>query len=121
MLIREALIHIRIKELLASNPVPEETEIFLKTLRSALTETKENLLTAHNSLEKDDWIDNTVSSIYKSTGTDMGDFWISFLEMTDILAQNIHACHVRDLSEYLSSTYDMLKYLKSYNNTNYGR
>ena len=62
-----------------------------------------------------------VRRIYEPTGTDMGDFWISFLEMTDVLIQNIHACHVRNLSEYLSSTYDMLKYLISYNNTNYGR
>ena len=62
-----------------------------------------------------------VCHIYEPTGTDMGDFWISFLEMTDVLIQNIHACHVRNLSEYLSSTYDMLKYIIAYNNTNYGR
>ena len=41
--------------------------------------------------------------------------------MTDVLIQNIHACHVRDITEYLSSTYDMLKYLMAYNNHNYGR
>ena len=32
----------------------------------------------------------------------MGNYWISFLEMTDLLIQNIHACHVRNLPEYLS-------------------
>ena len=41
--------------------------------------------------------------------------------MTDLLIQNIHTCDVRNLSEYLSSTYEMLKYLISYNNNNYGR
>ena len=51
----------------------------------------------------------------------MGDFWLSFLEMTDVLAQNVHACHIGDFSEYLSSTYEMLKYLRTYNNNNYGR
>ena len=51
----------------------------------------------------------------------MGNYWISFLEMTDLLIQNIHACHVRNLPEYLSSPYEMLKYLVPCNNINYGR
>ena len=56
--------------------------------------------------------------VYEPTGTDMG---ISFFEMADLLNENIHACHVSNLSEYLSSTYKMLKYLISYNNSNYER
>lgn len=51
----------------------------------------------------------------------MGDMWLSFLEMTDPLIQNYHSCHVRNASEYLSSTYDMMKYIMAYNNHNYGR
>ena len=58
--------------------------------------------------------------VNEPTGTDMGDYWTSFLEMTDLLIQSIHACDVRNLSEYLSSTYRMLKYLISYNNNNCG-
>ncbi|KAL8563613.1 hypothetical protein ACOMHN_024714 [Nucella lapillus] len=51
----------------------------------------------------------------------MGDFWISFMEMTDPLAQNLDACHARNGPEYVSSTYDMLKGLMAYNNHDYGR
>ena len=121
MLMREALIHARLKELLSSRCLPEKTENLLKSLRAALQETQDKLRSAHSSLEEDEGLNEIVRRIYEPTGTDMGDFWVSFLEMTDVLIQNIHACHVRNLSEYISSTYDMLKYLVSYNNTNYGR
>ena len=49
--------------------------------------------------------------VREPTGTDMGDYWIQFLEMIDSLIQNIHNYHVRILSEYLSSTYEILKYV----------
>ncbi len=57
----------------------------------------------------------------EKTGIDMVDFWLTFLEMPDILLQNIDACHSNNVSEYLSSTYDMLHGLMAYNNHGYGR
>ena len=51
----------------------------------------------------------------------MGDFWLTFLEMRDVLMQNIHACHPRNAQEYLSSTHGIFKYLMAYNNHEYGR
>ena len=86
-----------------------------------MKESQDNLSAAHDYLERDKDLHDIVDRIYRSNGTDMGDFWLSFLEMTDILVQNIHACHVRNATEYLSSTYDMLKHLMAYNNHNYGR
>ena len=121
MLMREVLIHSRIKEMLSTHDFSETTENHLITLRSALNESQENLAAAHDSLEQDEDLLDIVQHVYKSNGTDMGDFWLSFLEMSDVLIQNIHACHVRSVSEYLSSTYNMLKYLMAYNNHNYGR
>ena len=59
--------------------------------------------------------------MYESNETDIGDCWLSFLEMTDVLVQNIHACHIKDSVQYLSSTYHMFKYMKAYNNHYYGR
>ena len=112
-LMREALIHSRIKEFLSTCIVTEKTENFLQILRSALRESQDKLRSAHNCLEEDKRVYEIVHLVYEPTGTDMGDYWISFLEMTDLLIQNIHACYVRNLSEYLSSTYGMLKYLIS--------
>jgi len=51
----------------------------------------------------------------------MGDFWLSFLEMTDPLVQCIDACHTCNCLEYLSSTYHMLSGLMVYDNHDYGR
>ena len=62
-----------------------------------------------------------VNKVYKEAETDMGDFWLSFLEMTDPLVQNVDACHTRHLTEYISSTYDMLPGLMAYDNHEYGR
>ena len=82
---------------------------------------QEKFRSAHNCLEENEGLNEIVCLVYEPTGTGMGDYWILFLEMTDLLIQNIHAFHVRNLSEYLSSTYEMLKYLISYNSNNYGR
>ena len=49
-------------------------------------------------------MNDEILNLYEPTGTGMGDCWISFLEMTDLLIQNINACH---LSDYLSSAYKM--------------
>ena len=63
-------------------------------------------------------MNDEILNLYEPTGTGMVDCWISFLEMTDLLIQNINACH---LSDYLSSAYKMLKCLTCYNSTNYER
>ena len=51
----------------------------------------------------------------------MGDFWLSFLEMTDAIAQKIHACNAQSYKEFKSSTYKMLKGMQAYNQTEYTR
>ena len=62
-----------------------------------------------------------INRVYEKPGTDMGDFWVSFLEMSDPLIQCLDACHARNGSEYLSSTYNMLPGLMVYDNHDYGR
>ena len=83
----------------------------LDTLRQTLKESQENLADIHRNPENDRDLQEVVQSVYESNGTDIGDFWLTFLEMNDVLMQNIHACHSRNAQEYLSSTHGMLKYL----------
>ena len=97
------------------------TKSYLDILRAAQKETDINLASALNSLMDDKDLCKIVEKVYLSNKTDMGDFWLSFLEATDILIQNIHACHTGHLEEYLSSTRDMLNYMMAYNNHDYGR
>ncbi|KAL8608807.1 hypothetical protein ACOMHN_059489 [Nucella lapillus] len=121
MLWREALIHQRLKDILEHEELSEAVKEKLDIVRNALTETQEAIHEAHGDLEKDDNMKDMIKSVYEKPGTDMGDFWISFMEMTDPLAQNLDACHARNGPEYVSSTYDMLKGLMAYNNHDYGR
>ena len=46
--------------------------------------------------------------------------WISFMEMANILLQNVNAYHVVNLDEYLS-TRTMLPGMLAYNNRDYGK
>ena len=61
MLMREVLIHSRIKELLSTHDFSETTENHLITLRSALNESQENLAAAHDSLEQDEDLHDIVN------------------------------------------------------------
>ena len=76
---------------------------------------------ANSDLENDENVKDLIKRVYEKPGTDMGDFWLSFLEMSDPLVQNIHACHAKNGPEYLSSTYKMLPGLMAYDNHDYGR
>lgn len=119
MLWREYLIQERLKKI--HTDISEDAKVCIDILRKALTESQETLNKAHMDLEDSDDIKELIHKVYKKPGTDMGDFWVSFLEMTDPLVQNIHACHVQNFTEYLSSTYDMLAGLMAYDNHEYGR
>ena len=121
MLWRETLIHMRLQKILEHQELPENVKLNLQTLRNALTETQGALDDAHSNLAEDNDMLGLVNKVYKEAGTDMGDFWLSFLEMTDPLVQNVDACHARHLTEYISSTYDMLPGLMAYDNHEYGR
>ena len=121
MLWREVLIHKRITKLLEGTTLSNQAVQNLAILRNALEETKVSLASACTELEDDESIRKLVDAVYEKPGTDMGDYWVSFMEMSDVLIQNVHACHVCDLDEYLSSSYDMLPGLLAYNNHDYGR
>ena len=121
MLWREALIHMRLQKILEHQELPENVKLNLHTLRNALTETQGALDDAHSNLAEDNDMLDLVNKVYNEAGTDMGDFWLSFMEMTDPLVQNVNACHARHLTEYISSTYDMLPGLMAYDNHEYGR
>ena len=44
-------------------------------------------------LMEDEYFNVTVQWVYRLNDIDIGDLWLSFLEITDILVQNIHICH----------------------------
>lgn len=41
---------------------------------------------------EDEYFNVAVQWVYRLNDIDIGDLWLSFLEITDILVQNIHIC-----------------------------
>lgn len=54
-------------------------------------------------------------------GAPQAEFWTSFLEMAEILTQNIHAIRTRNWMEFKSSLNLMLPWIHIYGNDRYGR
>ena len=121
MLMREVLIHKRLYKMVQQGELSQCIRANLEILCNALTETQEALQKAHNDLQEDDEMKGLINKVYEKLDTDMGDFWVLFLEMSDPLVQSIDACHAQNGPEYLSSTYHMLPGLMAYDNHDYGR
>lgn len=51
----------------------------------------------------------------------MADYWRDLLCMTDALMQNVHAVHICNWDEYVSSLRAMLPWMVAYDNNRYGR
>ena len=99
LLWREALIQQRLRDILGNEELSDGIKKNLNILRQALTEAQEFLQKAHCYLEDDDGVKELTNRVYDKPGTDIVDFWISFMEMPDLLVQNIDSCHARNGSE----------------------
>ena len=111
MLWREALIHKRLSIVLENEYLSSENIHNLEVVRKALTENKDNLASVYADLEIDENIQKLVDTVYERANTDMGENWMSFMEISDILLQNVDACYVGNLDEYLFSTRAMISSL----------
>ena len=49
----------------------------------------------------------------------MTDYWRNFLSITDALIQNVHAVHICNWDDYVSSLPAMLTSMLQYNNNKY--
>ena len=54
-------------------------------------------------------------------GASLAEYWVSFMEMVEILTQNIHAVRTSNWIEFKSSLKLMLPWMKIYDNDKYGR
>ena len=88
MLWREALIHKQLSIALENESLSNEDIHNLDILKKALTENKDNLASAYADLETDQNIQKLVDAFYERANTDMSEYWMSFMEMSDILLQN---------------------------------
>ncbi|KAG0711388.1 hypothetical protein GWK47_020695 [Chionoecetes opilio] len=56
-----------------------------------------------------------------NSGTPMAKYWMSFLEMTEILMMNLHALRTQNWEEFKASLRLMLPWMQIYDNSKYGR
>ena len=67
-----------------------ENILNLEVLKKELTEKKDNLTSAFADLEMDENIQKLANAVYERENTDLGECWLSQMEMSNILLQNVH-------------------------------
>ena len=81
----------------------DETRENLAVLRDTSL-SQESCTAAHAALEDDPDIESLITNLFTHVeGRDMADYWRDFLSMTDALMQNVHAVHICNWDEYVSS------------------
>ena len=108
MLWRKNLIHKRLSIVLENESLSTENIHNIEVVKKVLTENKDNLTSVHADFEINENIQKLGNAVYERPNIDMDENWLSFMEMSDILLQNINACHVGNLDEYLFSARAML-------------
>ena len=105
---REVLIQKHLSQILQYEDLRTAAQHSLNTVHNVLTATQVTLPEANSCLEYDVFTRHLITEVYEKPDKDMGDFWISFVEMPDPLLRFIEACHARNFNEYLSLTYSLL-------------
>ena len=99
----------------------DETRENLKILRNTSL-SQDSRAAAHTALEDDDDLNSRIANLFTQVeDSDMAHYWRDFLSMTDALMQNVHAVHVCNWDEFVSSLRAMLPWLIAYDNNWYGR
>ena len=116
----ETLVHHAVDRRLEGCPLSEEIKTSLTKLRWSID--MQELSEAHAELENNDELRNLVDSLFMIfDGAPLAEYWISFMEMVEILTQNIHAIRTSNWNEFKSSLKLMLPWMQIYDNDKYGR
>ena len=117
-LTRRVLQHARLNGLLIS----PELHAQLDQLRSFQSE--EEIKTLYNKLESNPELATFIHQAFdmtKNTTSPMAAFWLSFMDMVEILFMNIHALRTQDWAEFKDSLRLMLPWLHVYDRDKYGK
>lgn len=119
-LMYEALMSQLINERLIPNLADKTRENLIVLRDTSLTQ--KSRAAAHVALENDADLESLIADMFTHVKTsDMADYWRDFLSMTDALMQNVHAVHICNWDEYVSSLRAMLPWMVAYDNNRYGR
>ena len=94
----------------------DETRENLKILKNTSL-SQDSRAAAHTALEDDDDLNSLIANLFTQVeDSGMAHYWRDFLSMTDALMQNVHAVHVCNWDEFVSSLRAMLPWLTAYDN-----
>ena len=97
----------------------DETRENLKILKNTSL-SQDSRAAAHTALEDDDDLNSLIANLFTQVeDSGMAHYWRDFLTMTDALMQNVHAVHVCNWDEFVSSLRAMLPWLRAYDNNQY--
>lgn len=102
----------------------EHSQNQLAKLRNPCSQTSEELQDIYTEVESDPELLQFVTGIFESvdkSSSSMAKYWLSFMQMTEILMMNIHALRTQNWEEFKSSLRLMLPWLQIYDNDKYGR
>ena len=116
----ETLVHRAIDKRLEGSPLSEEVKAFLAKLRLSIN--AQELSDAHDELKCNADLKDLVDTLFRDIeGSPQAEYWMSFMEMVEVLTQNIHAIRTSNWTEFKSSLNLMLPWMRIYDNDKYGR
>ena len=112
----EALIHLALCKQLEDSPLSGEVKESLAELHHQMNHN------TYKKLEMNAEIKDLVNSLF--TGMEQSpkaQYWLSFLEMVEVLTQNIYAIRTQKWEDFKASLWMLLPWLQIYDNDRYGR
>jgi len=115
LLFYETLIHHTLNKCLEGSPLSEEVKVSLAKLRHQ-TDAQE-LADVHAELEENAEVKELIDTLFKHfEGAQLADYWVTGMEMVEILTQNIHSLRTSNMTEFKSSLKLMLPWMQIYDN-----
>ena len=116
----ETLMYRVLDKRLEGIPLSEEVKGSLAKLR--VQNDLQELAEAYSELESNANLKHIVDTLFKEyVDSPQAEYWMSFMEMVEVLTQNIHATRTRNWTEFKSSLRLMLPWMQVYDNNRYGR
>ena len=116
----ETLVHHALDKRLGGSPLSEDVKSALARLRHEID--AQQLAEVHAELENNAEVKDLIETLFRDfEGAPLAEYWLSFMEMVEVLTQNIHALRTSNWNEYKSSLKLMLPWMQIYDNDKYGR
>ncbi|MCH2406096.1 MAG: hypothetical protein MK200_07885 [Nitrosopumilus sp.] len=104
--------------------ISDEVHTALEVLQHPSSSTKAELQDALTTIKVNDQFDMFIKEAYeivRNYGSPMADYWLSYMEMVEILIMNIHSLKTQNWNMFKDSLRLMIPWMKIYDNNKYGK